>query len=222
MLPAIRNIGGYGTGQAAPDFQIPTTLPGTSMLAVQQTFGGNDAPLSATMTSLELVAFINSEREKDAKQAGVAFPSKGFAKLEHKSFLAKVPEVLGTETSAKFFADLPDSYGRPQPAYIFPKREACLMAMSYSYALQAAVFDHMTALEAKLAQPVQSTAALSRMDILKLAMESEEARLKAAVQGPPYDFLCLCRHGTERYHVCTDCQLVEVIGPPLHHLAAGW
>lgn len=37
---------------------------------------------------------------------------------------------------------------RQSPAYRFPKREACLMAMSYSYELQAKVFDRMTELEA--------------------------------------------------------------------------
>lgn len=106
---------------------------------------------TVTMTSLKLVEFINAHRKELAEVAGVPFPSKGYAKLEHKSLLAKVPEVLGAETSAKFFADLPDSYGRLQPVYRLPKREACLMAMSYSYALQARVYDHMTELEARQA-----------------------------------------------------------------------
>ena len=97
------------------------------------------------MTSLELVDFINAHREEAAVESG-----KGCVKLQHKHFLAKVPEVLGAETSAKFSADLPDSYGRLQPAYRFPKREACLMAMSYSYDIQAKVFDRMTALEEQL------------------------------------------------------------------------
>lgn len=77
------------------------------------------------MTSLELVEFINAQR------------GEGESELLHKSFLAKVPQVLGEETSAKFIADLPDSYGRPRKGYRLPKREACLMAMSYSYDLQA-------------------------------------------------------------------------------------
>ncbi|WP_275628808.1 hypothetical protein [Pseudomonas sp. 273] len=104
---------------------------------------------AATMTSLELVDFINEHRKQQAEQAGQPFPSDEFPELLHKNFLAKVPEVLG-ERSAEFAADLPDSYGRPRRGYRFPKRESCLMAMSYSYDLQAAVFDHMTALEEKL------------------------------------------------------------------------
>ena len=94
-----------------------------------------------TMTSLELVDFINDHRKE------------GEATLLHKQFLEKVPKVLGEETSAKFLADLPDAYGRPRKGYRFPKREACLMAMSYSYDLQAMVFDRMTALEEAAAKP---------------------------------------------------------------------
>ncbi len=62
--------------------------------------------------------------------------------------MAKVLKVLG-ETAPEFLGTVK----RPQPAggvrdcpgYRFPKREACLTAMSYSYELQAKVFDRMTA-----------------------------------------------------------------------------
>lgn len=91
-----------------------------------------------TMTSLELVEFINNQRINEDDPV-----------LLHKNFLAKVPQVLGEETSAKFSADLPDVYGRPRKGYKFKKREACLMAMSYSYDLQAKVFDKMTSLESQ-------------------------------------------------------------------------
>ncbi|HAU5758706.1 TPA: hypothetical protein JD349_27310, partial [Serratia marcescens] len=40
-----------------------------------------------------------------------------------------------------------DPTGRELPCLHLPKREACLMAMSYSYEIQAKVFDRMTALE---------------------------------------------------------------------------
>lgn len=72
---------------------------------------------------------------------------------EHKNVLVDIRGMLdGLEmTSADFSANLPDTYGRPQPGYRLPKREACLMAMSYSYDLQAKVFDRMTALEAVVA-----------------------------------------------------------------------
>ncbi|WP_017346129.1 hypothetical protein [Pantoea sp. A4] len=107
----------------------------------------NQAP---TMSSLEMVDYINADRKSKAEAAGLKFPCKQFTKLQHKHFLAKVPKVLG-ETSAKFLAD--DTYTAGNGAtgirqiYNFPKREACLMAMSYSYELQSQVFDHMTELE---------------------------------------------------------------------------
>lgn len=106
--------------------------------------------LSITMTSLELVDFINEDRRERAHAQGVSFPSYGFAKLEHSDFMKKVLEVLGERAgnfSATYQIPGPNGSSRSAPCYRFPKREACLMAMSYSYELQAKVFDRMTALE---------------------------------------------------------------------------
>lgn len=93
-----------------------------------------------TMTSLELVDYINSQR------------GEGEAELRHDHFMAKVPKVLGEDHAPKFRVMVEVAIGsgatRQSPIYTFPKREACLMAMSYSYDLQAKVFDRMTALEA--------------------------------------------------------------------------
>lgn len=102
---------------------------------------------SITMSSAEMVEFINDHRKEAAFAVGAEFPSKGYAKLEHADFVKKVPEVLGKD-AGKFSGIYRDSMNRVQDGYHFPKREACLMAMSYSYALQAKVFDRMTALEA--------------------------------------------------------------------------
>lgn len=100
-----------------------------------------------TMNSLEMVDYINADRKSKAEAAGLKFPCKRFTKIQHKHILAKAPKVLGEEHSAKFLAQYKDSTGRELPCYNFPKREACLMAMSYSYELQAQVFDYMTVLE---------------------------------------------------------------------------
>jgi len=87
-----------------------------------------------SMTSLELVDFINSQREE------------GEAVLDHADLMKKVPKVL--KKDAGRFSDIYlDSMNRRQKCYRLPKREACLVAMSYSYELQAKVFDRMTALE---------------------------------------------------------------------------
>lgn len=94
-----------------------------------------------TMTSLELVQFINNQREA------------GESELRHDHFMAKVPQVLGETGAPKFRDTYRDVQNKERPCFIFPKREACLMAMSYSYDLQAKVFDRMTALESE-AKPV--------------------------------------------------------------------
>lgn len=128
--------------------------------------GADDA---ITMSSLELVDFINSER------------ADGESELRHDHFMAKVPKVLG-EAAPKFLGT--DFYVNGTGAqverrvYRFPKREACLMAMSYSYELQAKVFDRMTALEAKLQEaPVLNPANLSRLQLIEMAMQAEQERL---------------------------------------------
>jgi len=122
-----------------------------------------------TMTSLELVDFINSQRKE------------GEAELRHDHFMAKVPKVLGDEGVPNFR----DTYIHPQngqtyQCFRFPKREACLMAMSYSYELQAKVFDRMTDLEAKQAQPAIPK---NYADALRLAAETVERNEKLALEN---------------------------------------
>ena len=101
-----------------------------------------------TMSSLELVDYINAHRKE------VATIEKPYVELNHSDFMRKVPRVLSDEGSRKFS----DTYihtqnGQTYPCFRFPKREACLMAMSYSYELQAQVFDRMTAMEEALKKP---------------------------------------------------------------------
>lgn len=139
---------------------------------------------AVTMTSRELVDFINNHRKAQAEGSGYAFPSKGFAKLGHDDFMRKCPEVLGE--GVRNFSDtyVHEQNGQTYPCYRFPKREATLMAMSYSYTLQAAVYDHMTALEAKVAQPVQPTVALPQdyITALEHLLESKKAEQLAIAQ----------------------------------------
>nr|WP_145546377.1 phage antirepressor KilAC domain-containing protein [Variovorax boronicumulans] len=122
---------------------------------------------SVTMTSLELVDFINSQRGEDE------------AELRHDHFMVKVPKVLG-EMAPKFLGTIekpmPNGGSREYSIYNFPKREACLMAMSYSYEVQAKVFDRMTMLEAQ-------ALALSRFNLpqtyaaaMRLAADEMEKR----------------------------------------------
>lgn len=100
-----------------------------------------------TMSSLEMVDYINAERKAKAEAEGLTFPCKRYTKIQHKHILAKSSKVLGKGHSAKFLAQYSDSTGRELPCYQYPKREACLMAMSYSYELQAKVYDYMEELD---------------------------------------------------------------------------
>lgn len=141
-------------------------------------------PQPVTMTSLEIVAFINDLRKQDAHAAGEPFPSKGFAKLEHADFMKKVPEVLGERAgnfSATYQIPGPNGSSRSAPSFRFPKREASLMAMSYSYPIQARVWDHMTALEEKLAAQLSAWRPLTRSQvaasILLLRSAAEDLQL---------------------------------------------
>lgn len=116
----------------------PKTAPAPLAIAVAPAAPIASPDSVVTMTSLELVDFINSER------------GPGATELRHAHFMDKVPKVLGGE-AAKFSVASQYHGGNWQTLtrtiYRFPKREACLMAMSYSYALQAKVFDRMTELE---------------------------------------------------------------------------
>lgn len=95
----------------------------------------------ATMSSLEMVDFINSTREE------------GQSELRHDHFMVKVPSVLGEKAAPKFLGTAfyeVNGAKRERAIYNFPKREAMLMAMSYSTKLQAKVYDHMEKLESQL------------------------------------------------------------------------
>ncbi|MEX5402241.1 phage antirepressor KilAC domain-containing protein [Proteus mirabilis] len=128
---------------------------------------GNFNINEVTMSSLEIVDFINEYRAKSETNP---------VQLRHDHFMAKVPKVLGLEGLPKFR----DTYinqqnGQTYPCYRFPKREACLMAMSYSYELQAQIFDRMTAMEEAL--KAQKPVELSRMDLIQLALAAEQENI---------------------------------------------
>lgn len=117
---------------------------------------------SVTMSSLELVAFINASRQV------------GEAELTHAHFLQKVPNVLnGGE--ANFRSSYLSLQNKQLPCYHFPKREACLMAMSYSYELQAKVFDRMTELEAKQSPKIPLTYIQALEQLIEVEKQKEAA-----------------------------------------------
>ncbi len=135
-----------------------------------------------TMTSLELVELINEHRKSQAEAAGQTFPSKGFAKLEHADLMKKVPLVLGGN-AGNFSGIYQDARNRDQECYRFPKREACLIAMSYSYELQAAVFDRMTALEQRPMTQAELIAASANHLVAIERQQDEQRQVLARVES---------------------------------------
>lgn len=85
-------------------------------------------------------------------------------------------------------------YTHPQNSQQYPEilmdfRNSLVVASGYSSELRARVIDRWQELEASVQKPAE----LSRMDILRLAMESEEGRLKAeaalAMAAPKVEFV---------------------------------
>jgi len=70
----------------------------------------------------------------------------GESKYYHTKFMKRAEKVLGKDME-KFLHIPKDSYGREMKILFLPEREACLMAMSYSYELQANVFDQWQSLK---------------------------------------------------------------------------
>lgn len=126
------------------------------------------APDVVTITSLELVDFINEVRSNKAEREGLEFPGKKYHRLLHKNLLVKIPKVLGEKQSAKFLADYIDDRERPQKCYKFPRREACLMAMSYDYDAQARVFDRMDELEGRINVNLMDFSTLQEMTVREM------------------------------------------------------
>ena len=156
-----------------------------NMLAQIQNDNNTD---QVTMVSLELVDYINDSRKFDEKPV----------QLRHADFMAKVPKVLGVELSEKFRSVYTDTTGRTLPCYRFPKREACLMAMSYSYELQAQIFDRMTAMENHIAaQNLPSYAIEDPIERAKKWIE-EEKQKQLAIQERDHAIATKAEIGSRR------------------------
>ena len=145
-----------------------------NMLAQIQSDNNTD---QVTMSSPELVDYINAHRKE------VATIEKPYKELRHDDFMRKVPIVLGESYAPNFLGSQPYGNNNTRSIYIFPKREACLMAMSYSYELQAQVFDRMTAMENHIAaQNLPSYAIEDPIERAKKWIEEEKQKQAAIHQ----------------------------------------
>lgn len=130
---------------------------------------------------------------------------------DHRHVLAdirKMFEELG-ETSAGFSADLPDAYGRPQPAFKLPKRETLILVSGYNVGMRAKIIDRWQELEAAVAQPAPTFKLPTTFsEALRLAAEQaekiESQALQLQHQQPAVEFV-------DRYTVATGLKGVREV-----------
>lgn len=162
-----------------------------------------------TMTSLELVALINSERKE------------GKAQMRHTHFITKLEKHPGID-SAKFLAQYQDDTGRTLKCYRLPEREAKLMVMSESLEVQTKVYDRMTALEAAkppvanaLPSPEQRAASIANATMQVAALFGVPMHLaqiesvKAARTATGVDFGGLLNVSPAQDHIADDDVMLE-------------
>jgi len=129
-----------------------------------------------TMSSIELVDLINAMRA-DFK-----------AELAHSDFLKKVEKVLG-EVAGNFSGYYVASNGKKNPCYYLPKREAELMVMSESYAVQAKVYDRMTELESAPTFAIPSTLSGALRMASEQAEQLEVQARQLLIAAPAVEFV---------------------------------
>ena len=131
-----------------------------------------------------------STHETTMSSIDLAILCVGTSKDAHSDFVKKMKNVLGESKLGNFselkkIKDLDGHCKGTRTIYNLPEREACLMAMSYSYSLQAEIYDAWKELEKSLT-PVQRArrelAVLERMEVL--ALENKELeRTKAEISN---------------------------------------
>ena len=87
-------------------------------------------------------------------------------------------ELHGEEGLLKFQASYINSQNKEQPCFKLPKRESLILVSGYNITMRAKIIDRWQQLEgrATLAPPL-NPANISRMDLIKIAMQAEQERL---------------------------------------------
>lgn len=97
---------------------------------------------------------------------------------EHKNVMADIRNMLEglRTTSAKFSANLPDTYGRPQPVFLLPKRETLILISGYNIELRARIIDRWQELEDGASPQTPKT----YIEALERLVETEKQKLALA------------------------------------------
>lgn len=97
---------------------------------------------------------------------------------EHKNVMADIRNMLAEMqmTSAEFSANLPDTYGRPQPVFLLPKRETLILISGYNIELRARIIDRWQELEDGASPQTPKT----YIEALERLVETEKQKLALA------------------------------------------
>ena len=112
----------------------------------------------------------------------------GDKKDSHSDFMKKAKKVLG-EGLGKFSDTYLNSQNKELRCLMLPEREACLMAMSYSYELQAKVYDEWKRLSEKEVT-IQPLLPATYKEALLALVEEVELREKAEAESSRLQGVC--------------------------------
>lgn len=133
----------------------------------------------------------------------------GESKDAHSNFMKKAEKVLGGGV-VNFYDTYKSVQGKDLPCLMLPEREACLMAMSYSYELQAYVFDAWQSLKLKSQPSLPSAKELALM-VIKAEEEKEAAMLEVdRLQGVCNTITAQFAKGTSAPVFCRQLNGVNV------------
>lgn len=122
------------------------------------------------------------------ENAPLTMSSREIAELcekRHGHVLRDIENMLNQleETSIQIWVDLPDAYGRPQKAALLPKDLTLTLIAGYNVKLRKRIIDRWQELEEQVKQTVLNPANLSRMQLIQIAMEAEQERLRLAQEN---------------------------------------
>ena len=129
---------------------------------------------------------------------------------QHKDVLHDIRKMLDDLglTSADFSADLPDAYGRLQPAFQLPKRECLILVSGYSVAMRARIIDRWQELEQSAAPALPNfsdpvAAARAWADATEQKIKAEAALALAAPKAEFVDRYVVADTGSKGFRqVC--------------------
>ena len=101
----------------------------------------------------------------------------GNTKDAHSNFMKKAEKVIG-EGVVNFYDTYLSKQGKSLQCLMLPEREACLMAMSYSYELQAHVFDQWQAEKNK----TPALPSVKELALMVIAAEEEKEKALLLVE----------------------------------------